>query len=257
MRAVRTFLCLPPSSPTGEDPKPGTFVPFQRALMSRVIFLGRDRPRSSLKDLPPELLLIISEHLDPVSKICLKTTHSIFYHLIDTDVNALDQCSMWLLRCRLETDMKKYPKKVACAFCKTLEYQHCFGKTGWFSTDNLRSFEALKMMEAPPTERYCAKDFWHIFRKYPRLLAPGGGQHWVLSKRLTCLHCQEPITTMFAKERTHGCNFCRCDVCPRAYLPCFTKCGWLDESKYTYIKRLKRKDGKLWVLEICGESSIL
>ncbi|MCJ1425140.1 hypothetical protein MMC29_003028 [Sticta canariensis] len=68
-----------------------------------------------------EILLLIVNRVDVVDQVCLQSTSQFFRQLIKIDRTALDgdRCRKWAITCRFETDMKKYPAKVACAFCKT------------------------------------------------------------------------------------------------------------------------------------------
>lgn len=85
-------------------------------------------PGSRLESLPAELLYMISERLNNVSRYCLTRTCSRLRTLSNTNTSTLSRCERWLLMCRLEVD--KLPAdnltQFACCFCKSKLTQNKF-----------------------------------------------------------------------------------------------------------------------------------
>lgn len=55
---------------------------------------------SALPRLPHELLLMVIEHLDDISVVCLKYTSSYFNYAVCHDIAKLSRCQRWLLSTR-------------------------------------------------------------------------------------------------------------------------------------------------------------
>lgn len=194
---------------------------------------GKDTSRL-LNMLPVELLLIIVNQLDVVEKVCLQSTNTFFRQLIQVDRAVLDgdRCRKWAITCLFEVDMKKYPAKVACAFCKTVRKQKFFNgiqereilKMGNISIrllDRLRS-KPGEMMTHDPMERYCIAHRKDMFRDRNALVgkssldfepAPMSRPRWAVFRVLRCWHCARCIAE--DDLRKAGCLHCLCDFCPR------------------------------------------
>lgn len=188
-----------------------------------------------LEFLPVEILHMIVNQLDVVDQVCLQNTDRFFRHLIKVDRTALegDRCRKWAITCRLETDMKKYPAKVACAFCKTVRKRKLFRDVQeWtlFSIEgkslHLRhrfgSAPVWGMMTHPPNIRWCRvhnKDRFSSLRTLeekssgPFLREPTTRPRWTRFQVLRCWHCAQCIPD--EDGRKTGCLQCLCDFCPR------------------------------------------
>lgn len=72
-----------------------------------------------LESLPREILGLIAEALDNVSKICLATTRTTMLKMLALNTSALSTCERWLLMCRFEKDcaVRNYTT-YWCCFCK-------------------------------------------------------------------------------------------------------------------------------------------
>lgn len=211
--------------------------------------IPRERPPpvlSRLESLPLELLQMVQDELDPVSLVCLRNTTSGLRALVPpVDERRLSRCQRWLIMCRFESDMTKYPEMVACAFCKVKHAQKDFG---WFSKCDWTAYvqsrkrggsgiEDLRMMNSKPMERYCYRHLKSCVG------VPPGFQdvvetRWVHSREPTCLHCgskpascgQTAATNLQGLPARPRCSE-PCDVCPIAYLSTYSRVGDFTEFR--------------------------
>ena len=214
--------------------------------LSTIVELGRTKkftknPPSSQTDgkdtslllnmLPVELLLIIVDQLDVVDQVCLQSTNRFFHQFSQVDRAALegDKCRKWAITCCFEDDMKEYPAKIACAFCKTVRRKKLFEdwkrlKIGNYS---IRLPYRPRCKPPSPMARYCnahrkdmftdlnslvLKSSMH-FKATPATTQAALEPRWVYYAVLRCWHCARCI----AQEdlRKTGCLHCLCDFCPR------------------------------------------
>lgn len=207
---------------------------------------------------------MILDHMNDISKICLKSTNSRLQETISVDYNELSRCSKWVIMCRFEEDMVEYPAIVACALCKVKRAQKDFLYNIEFGSQH------LDLMSPKPIERYCSRHVgkslcWPLeYRKCSRA--------WVRSLELICLHCGsrpvrcgqfEPLSHMSPAGRCQ-LNSCKdhCAICPVVYLPTCSRLGplatganetfWRRYSPYVFQRRLGPR-GPLTIFERQGE----
>lgn len=74
-----------------------------------------------LRSLPPELIMPVLDHLDVVSRVCLKyTSRAYSFSIPSVNQSRLSRCEKWLITCRFETDLLEYPDKVVCTLSNGL-----------------------------------------------------------------------------------------------------------------------------------------
>lgn len=137
---------------------------------------------SDLQTLPDELLLMIMEHLDETSVICLKYTNHYFYTALYIDFSKLDKCTKWLIAIRLEDDgmsVSSKTKKVTCALCKIKK------KPAKFTGDSF--LEVWRLKERPK----CVTLISSVFSS--RRIAPkklmANMNHTIATQSLTLVVC--------------------------------------------------------------------
>ena len=143
-----------------------------------------------------EMLQIVLGQLDDVSLICLRNTNSRFRAMLPPiQTRDLSRYQKWLIMCRFETDMKEYPKLVACAFCKVKHPQNDLGLihknghlAGQHKKDTYHGIELLNMMKAKPIERYCYRHLSTCLG-WPPAFQKAVQVKWVHTMEPTCLHC--------------------------------------------------------------------
>jgi hypothetical protein len=201
--------------------------------------LEKTSPNTKLENLPNDILWEITNKLDDVSKICLRNTSTYFRSAIHVDFAKLSLCSKWLLTCRFETDyyaqLKFYPSRVACAFCKMKVHQECVRPTTVSNSIKGRGFEALELMHREPVARFCVLHARVLFRLGDVSLSREevNPAKWTKKTQLTCMHCGADVGD--ADQRLTGCNRCECDVCPRVIQPRYEISG--DVKKRLIVVR--------------------
>lgn len=195
---------------------------------------GKENP-PSLGNLPVEIVLMIADQLDIVDQVCLQSTSRFFRQLVKVDRTALDgdRCRKWAITCCFETDMKKYPAKVACAFCKTIRKKKMFNDVQEWTLFGLEgrylhlrhklgSAPEWGMMTYSPMGRWCKahnKDRYSTLSTLRKkslggfLLDGSPRPRWTRFQVLRCWHCAQCIPDN--DVRTNGCLQCLCDFCPR------------------------------------------
>lgn len=212
---------------------------------------GATTNRPHLVSLPPELLSLIISHLDVVNQVCLQSTCHFFHHFIQIDRSSLatDRCRKWAITCFMEQDMKRYPAKIACAFCKTVRKTACFQDVDASLYHRLwdrRGFRSMQMTREIPFARYCANHRASFFR------GPAGSGHlgektatpvevdpfpmarWATFQVLRCFHCARCVRDN--DTRGAGCAQCMCNVCPRLITQHSLRFGrrWMWEGRYMW-----------------------
>lgn len=179
-----------------------------------------------LVSLPPELLFLIISHLDVVNQVCLQSTCHFFHNFIQIDRTSLatDRCRKWAITCFMEQDMKQYPAKIACAFCKTVRKTACFRDVDGSLSHRLwdrRGFRSMHMTREIPFARYCANHRASFFRA-PSMsekmttqfeVDPFPMARWATFQVLRCFHCSRCVGDN--DNRATGCVHCTCEICPR------------------------------------------
>lgn len=191
-----------------------------------------------LESLPLELLHMVLDRLDLVSLVCLRNTSSRFRALIPSvEEKGLSRCQKWLIMCRFENDMKKYPERVACAFCKVKHPQKDFGVysknrlTASFQRQKYHYIDHLNMMSSKPIERYCYRHLTSCLG-WPPAYQGAKATKWVHTLEPTCLHCgrkpascgQAAIKFCDGPKTRFRCTQ-SCDVCPTVYLSTYSRHG--------------------------------
>lgn len=231
---------------------------------------------SFLESLPMELMQMVLDRLDLVSQVCLRNTTSRFRSLIPpVEEKYLSRCQKWLIMCRFETDMKKYPNLVACAFCKVKRPQKDFGakvKTDLprffrlFQTGKYCGIEYLNMMKSRPVERFCYRHLTSCLG-WPPAFQNAKHIRWVHTLEPTCLHCgSKPASCGQSAAKFHkapATRFCcnrPCDVCLIAYLSTYSRHGpirsyWFTTEDGEFVCRLGRSiEGYLTMAEYQGKN---
>ena len=192
---------------------------------------GSGNPRS-LGNLPVEILLMIVDRLDIVDQVCLQSTDRFFRQLIKIDRTALDgdRCRKWAITCCFETDMKKYPAKVACAFCKTVRKKKFFHDVQEWTPISIEgiylhlrhrfgSAPVVGMMAHEPMDRWSIAHNKDRFSSLSTLqeksrgaffLDPSQRPRWTCMQVLRCWHCARLIPDEDMRET--GCLQCLCDI---------------------------------------------
>lgn len=122
-------------------------------------------PTSTLQNLPAEIIDLILNHLDIVSKACLSLSSRDFRRYVQPGNSKPDSCAQWMVFCRLESDALAkriaLPKKVACAFCKKRHHRWAFFNP---FTGSGRGIENWTMSRWPePTSRFCWR---HVSKRF-------------------------------------------------------------------------------------------
>lgn len=250
---------------------------------------GKEKPLS-LDTLPVEILLMVLDRLDVVYQVCLQSTNRYFCQLIKIDRIALDRdrCRTWAITCCFEKDMKKYPAKVACAFCKTVRKKKFFRDVQERNICSMIEGRQLHlrhrfgsepvwgMMSYPPMARWCIAHNRDRFSSLAALheksvgefrLDPSPLPRWTKLQVLRCWHCARCIPDTDLSET--GCLQCRCDFCPRLEDVHYFRAGPCGpgegQYRYDFVRRYKtlphipndgpnRKERRL-VAEIGSKSS--
>ena len=99
-RSFKRFSTLPEDTPPPPYVGPGIDVPSVKTTKR-----SRASQRSNpLAELPFDLLIKITDQLDPVSVQCLRLTAKKFYSSFKVDEELLSRCGKWLVMARIEQD---------------------------------------------------------------------------------------------------------------------------------------------------------
>ena len=210
------------------------------------------RAQSMLEMLPKELLDVITESLDNVSRICLACTSPYLRDSILIRRLKLVQCEKWLLMCRFQRDSKEHqPSTLACNRCKTKHPLSRFvaseSKQIWKGKriDNARAF-------GDPIERYCWRQTMSTFWINRCSSHDSNPRRWFQRMELTCLHCRSLVTSLDGKPIS--CTACTCITCPVVRTPRYVRYGPPLWSTYLPVSVSLSRDrkGHLWINEQCG-----
>jgi len=205
-----------------------------------------------LEMLPKELLDVITESLDNVSRICLACTSPYLRDSILIRRLKLVQCEKWLLMCCFEQDSKEHqPSTLACNLCKTKHPLSRFvaseSEQIWKGRriDNARAF-------GDPIERYCWRQRMSTFWINRCSSHDSNPRRWVQRMELTCLHCRSLVTSLDGKPIS--CTACTCITCPVVRTPRYVRNGPPLWSTYLPVSVSLSRDrkGHLWINEQCG-----
>lgn len=243
-----------------------SMIPLSLSLRKKLL-RRRNKPRASyptaelraattksntlhLVSLPPELLSLIISHLDVVNQVCLQSTCHFFHHFIQIDRTTLatDRCRKWAITCFMEQDMKQYPAKIACAFCKTVRKTASFRDVDGSLSHRLwdrPGFRSMQMTREIPFARYCANHRASFFRRpsahlsekttIPVQVDPFPMARWATFQVLRCFHCARCVEDN--DTRGAGCAQCMCNVCPRLITQHslgFGRRWWMWEGRYVW-----------------------
>lgn len=247
------------------SPSQEHLLPKRLAEKEHYLFEDKKQTEQALSKLPDDIILRIASLLNQVSRLCLKYTNKRFRETLKTDDVRLSQCVNWLMLARLERDLLKkgeaLPDRLACRYCKQAHPKEDFGvrngNVGY-------GIERLEISDFPiPEMRFC-------WRYIPRLLLYGSDVEsekieqdypkplqdtWTLTRRWTCLHCNNELTAFQAKKLR--CPICEidCEVCRPLNLPYLQRLGpkRLLES-YANIRFVRRTctGGKFEVRDLNG-----
>ena len=209
---------------------------------------------ANLNILPTEILDMILQNLDNVSRTCLAMTTSRMRSSLSGQQKALSRCERWLLMCICERDQKcPYPKLYACCLCKIKHPRKQFVSSIEAQMSKERQIDNGRV-KGDSITRYCwqggirtswEKRYSHSFHE----------KRWVQRMPLTCLHCFEVVEP--GDFRVAGCSKCGCDICPRAGLPFYVRYGpkkWLQtQPMITCLFRTSAEE--MWVREDFRELS--
>lgn len=185
-----------------------------------------------LEKLPTDIILLVLDLLDDVSKVCLSNTNRYFHEHINVNRDDLSTCQEWLITCRLESDMSEYPGKLACAHCKKkrdrADFSSGTGWRNWFLGQKTESKAKIpRYLSCHPTLRLCWKHDGalatlpasvhedNLIRRILPYTKVPWGTAWFTFRVLRCLHCYRPVDSV--ETRDTGCSECECDVCPTAW----------------------------------------
>jgi hypothetical protein len=214
-------------------------------------------PTLSLLDLPPELVLVIADHLPPDAVLALKLSHRILYYSLPLSARfkslPLSHCARLAIRSHLSQPNPK-PSHQRCVLCKAV-----YPLSSFKSSNSPACAPSPLGTDAQQTEivelphRLCA---WHVGR-LARIVhtEPRGRNEWISSSEEMCMHCG-------AIQAWTKCN-CACDSCSVQTVTAYTRylnnqseCRQFVFCREVLDKDLPRPDGvesRLFVRETCYE----
>ncbi|KAI9658545.1 MAG: hypothetical protein M1829_006771 [Trizodia sp. TS-e1964] len=190
----------------------------------------RTEPLSPLERLLPELILELTDHLDPVSTLCLKRASRSLYNLVPCPPNP-GQCAQFRLMSLLERDLVNPSKGVLCGICKKRHPRRAF-------TDWRRPEESLtrQMLVKQPATRICQKRFY-------RCINFSWLKHedkWQAELKQFCMHCGNVPDWRLCR--------CTCEFCEKVEMEVYVR----HIKRGSIIRRWffqYQSDGRLIVVE--------
>lgn len=242
-------------------------------------------PCLTLETIPLDLLLLIIDHLDDVSRICLRGTNHNFRELTPVVLEYLSPCARWQAISLYEIDLGNNLTSITCALCRQRRHKRYFGAgEDWAALDSRHragswAFRIIDQFpwlhrygiqnvyctsnegsyKSRPTVRTCCLHIPDRFRSDPLVeellqsvdLSEDPG--WYVFPVRRCLHCG-------ASNIHQQCTRCHCDVCPMTLSLQFYRQGLLG-SRSPKIRQICkfREDknnglaGPLYVAEVGSE----
>jgi hypothetical protein len=172
----------------------------------------------SLINLPPELILDISDHLPVDAIVALQLTHRKFKKILPVPPRlkntTLSDCALLAIRAYLLPTNPK-PSHLRCILCKAVYPLTMFrSSSNPAFTPNSSVADAhhqTEVVELPP--RMCS---WHVGRLARIIHTESSGKNeWVSHMDVMCMHCG-------AVQRWEKCD-CRCDSCSTRSVRTYTR----------------------------------
>ena len=197
-----------------------------------------------LNKLPMDIILLVADQLDMVSKMCLRSTSTQFRHSIPLDYSLINRCMRWRIFCYFEQDRKGATDWITCALCKKRRHKRYFGAgQDWAVIDSPEKVGqwALRALDRIPwlhrygtrylhgesnegttyiraTVRACCAHLPDKFDGDPVIeeLIPyvklSTAPSWIWFEVRRCMHCGKCAS----RTETRRCSRCLCDICPMA-----------------------------------------
>ncbi|KAF1938305.1 hypothetical protein EJ02DRAFT_425848 [Clathrospora elynae] len=213
----------------------------------------------SLLNVPPELVLEVTDHLPLDGVLALKLTHSRLDEILALDARrwntTLSDCARLAIRTYLSPSTPKASHS-RCILCKSVYPISLFKSSSspacmpiMPTNDN----QHADIVELP--SRVCS---WHVGR-LARVVRtePGGRNEWVSHTEEICMHCGD--IQAWAK------CYCKCESCSFRVVTTYTRYlnndreyrgfrFWRDTSIIETPNPTQGGDGQLWVRETCSDS---
>jgi hypothetical protein len=216
--------------------------------------------KGTLTQLPPELILIISDYLPPDGILALTLTLRRFNSLLPVVPRlrntTLTECARLAMRTYLSPSHPQ-PSHLRCILCKIVYPASMFSSLSSPACVPISFAEGTQqteIIELP--ERLCS---WHVGRLSRVIHTEAGGRNeWVCHMDNMCMHCG-------AVQRWDKCD-CKCDSCSfrivkvyTRYLNNETQCRrfvfWRNSQVGDALPSSTSQDDNLWVREICWDRS--
>ena len=223
-----------------------------------------------LNNLPMDIILLVADQLDVISKICLSSTSTQFRYSIPLDHSIVNKCMRWHTFCLFEQDRKVATDWITCALCRKRRHKRYFGAgQDWavIDSDEKVGHWALRALDRIPwlhrygiqylsreategstyihaTTRVCCAHLPDQFDRDPVIealipyLKLSTTPSWTSFLVVRCMHCGKCTT----RTETGRCSRCLCNFCALSFSIHFYRQGPRGSPNVKIRRICRRKD---------------